>query len=52
MAVASTKDSQRWIARDEKSAMIVPATTVTGIVAVLIHLHMQVLVFVTLFLAE
>ena len=25
------RNSQRWIARDEKSAMIVPATTVTGI---------------------
>lgn len=32
MAVAlNQRNSQRWIARDEKSSMIVPATTVTGI---------------------
>jgi len=32
MAVAlNQRNSQRWIARDEKSALIIPATTVTGI---------------------
>jgi len=32
MAVAlNQRNSQRWIARDEKSSMIVPATTVTGV---------------------
>jgi len=32
MAVAlNQRNSQRWIARDEKSSMIIPATTVTGI---------------------
>jgi hypothetical protein len=32
MAVAlNQRNSQRWIARDEKSAMIVPATTVNGV---------------------
>ena len=32
MAVAlNQRNSQRWIARDEKSAMIIPATTVTGV---------------------
>lgn len=32
MAVSlNQRNSQRWIARDEKSAMIIPATTVTGI---------------------
>jgi len=32
MAVAlNQRNSQRWIARDEKSAMIIPATTVNGI---------------------
>lgn len=32
MAVAlNQRNSQRWIARDEKSSLIIPATTVTGI---------------------
>lgn len=32
MAVAlNQRNSQRWIARDEKSALIIPAVTVTGI---------------------
>lgn len=32
MAVAlNQRNSQRWIARDEKSAMIIPATTVNGV---------------------
>ena len=32
MAVAlNQRNSQRWIARDEKSALIIPATTVTGV---------------------
>jgi hypothetical protein len=32
MAVAlNQRNSQRWIARDEKSSLIIPATTITGI---------------------